>query len=212
MLKIECPDCAEWVSLPFDIEIKETSCPKCARTIPVKDVFVSAGPYTIHRDVLIKNMYRYKKLLSEAEKEFEDVEGAPGGGRKGGEITAKSVTMFINHLKEMLSGCRGSTRHTLEGEIAAKIKINGRNFQCKVVNISVSGLCLDASGSPELDLTDEIGITLTCAGKELEVAGKIAWANKKGVLGVKFTGLTAGAREAIEACITEKSLILKPRK
>jgi PilZ domain-containing protein len=211
MLKIECPDCSEWVSLPFDIEIKETTCPKCAKAIPVRDVYVSAGPYTIHRDVLIKNMHRYKKLLTEAEKEFEAFEGV-SAGRKNVDITAKSVTMFINHLKEMLSGCRGSTRHTLEGDITAKISINNMTFQGRVLNMSVSGLCLDASASPALDLTDELGITLSCAGKELAVSGRVAWSNKQGVLGVKFTNLTAKAREAIEACITEKSVIIKTRK
>jgi len=211
MLKIECPGCSEWVSLPFDIEIRETTCPKCARTIPVKDVYVSAGPYTIHRDVLIKNMHRYKKLLSEAEREFEAVEGADRA-RKDGDITAKSVTMFINHLKEMLSGCRGSTRHTFDKEVEARITINDRTFQARVINMSVSGLCLDASASPALDLTDEMDMVLSCGGKELAVSGRVAWSNKQNVLGVKFTNLTAGAREAIEACITEKSLILKTRK
>ncbi len=211
MLKIECPGCNEWVSLPFDIGINETTCPRCSGVIPLKDVYVSAGPYTIHRDVLIKNMYRYKKLLAEAEKEFDEV-----GGRKDArdrDVTARSVKLFITHMKEMLSGCRGSTRHPLSEEISAELKINNRTFSGQVVNISVSGLCLDASGSPALDLTDELEITLSCGDdNKITVAGRVAWSDRQGYLGVRFTGVSPEAREAIEACITEKSVLMKPVK
>ncbi len=210
MLKIECPGCSEWVSLPFDIALKETPCPKCAVAIPIRDVYVSAGPYTIHRDVLIKNMHRYKKLLAEAEKDLGDV-GGKGTG-KGAEVTAKSVNMFISHLKEMLSGCRETTRHPLSGDMKAEFRINNRVFQGRVVNISVSGLCLDASDSPALGLTDELEMTLSCgADNGITVSGRVAWSGR-GVLGIRFTNVSAKAREAIEACIREKSIPLRAKK
>ncbi|MBI5587015.1 MAG: hypothetical protein HY889_01460 [Deltaproteobacteria bacterium] len=68
MFKIECASCNSWFHLPFNSEGDEVECPNCSKKTPAKDVYVAAGPYMIFREVLIKNMPKYRRLILEAEK------------------------------------------------------------------------------------------------------------------------------------------------
>lgn len=211
MLKIECSNCNEWVHLPFHAGIVETTCPGCSEVIPVKDVYVSAGPYMIFRDVLMKNMYKYKKLLIEAEKDVEDIK-KKGGNLKGVDVTVNSMGVFISHLKEMLDGCRDNMRHHVSEEIEVQLGIGGRAVNGKVVNISISGMCIDTGRrNSSTAVGDEVEIQLGAGGHKLAlftVTGKVMWAGKDNFMGIKFSNADRKTQELIKDYISEKNPLI----
>lgn len=210
MFKIECPKCNEWVHLPFDIDIQETICPRCSGSIPIKDVYVSAGPYLISREVLLKNAYKYKKLLLEAEKEVEDLQRRASDS-KGAKVSVQSVDIFISHLKEMIAGCRDSLRHQMEEDASLEFKINDRFFQGGIINVSVSGVCISAGNiASSINIGDEIEIRLADKNIPLfSVHGKIAWLGKGNLMGIKFSEMDQKTKELIKDYISKRSPLLK---
>jgi hypothetical protein len=72
MLMVECSNCQEWIRSPFLLEIKETKCPGCKEVVPVTELYISAGPYAISREALLKSMSKYKRLVADAENELKD--------------------------------------------------------------------------------------------------------------------------------------------
>ncbi|TAN63335.1 PilZ domain-containing protein [bacterium] len=207
MLKIECSNCNEWVHLPFHADITETTCPGCSAVIPVKDVYVSAGPYIILRDVLLKHMYKYRKLLMEAEKDMEDIK-RKGENVKGIDVTVNSMNVFVSHLKEMLAGCRNSLRHQVSERIDVQLSINRQTVNGKIVNISISGMCVDAGKVySSTTLGNELEIRLGDGEHKLTsfaVIGKVVWAGKDNFMGIKFSNVDQKTQELIKDYIAPR--------
>ncbi len=194
MLRIECPECKQWIHSPFLLDYKVMKCPTCSADVPVEDVYISAGPFSIHRDVLKKNMFKYKRLLVEAEKELTDVNDAVGKF-KADPISTKSIGLFIENLKEMLSGCRESTRFFPEG---LHIKFTGSKgtVDARLINISTTGICVDIgdqAGGYKKD--DDVSVDLGGAGRG-RLPGKVVWAGK-GPVGIRFQGMDEQTKSAL---------------
>ncbi|MBI3755744.1 MAG: hypothetical protein HY265_06260, partial [Deltaproteobacteria bacterium] len=68
MLTMECPNCKEVIRSHLLGEIKVVFCKHCKTNVPVQDVHISASVYTMRREDLLNRIYRYGKLLVEAEK------------------------------------------------------------------------------------------------------------------------------------------------
>lgn len=204
MLKIECPACNEWLHSEFLIELDETKCPSCGEVIPVKDVYVSAGPYSIHRDILLGHLFKYKRLLKEAYKELEEL-NKKGEGLKSYGISAKTVELFVNNLREMLEGCRNGFRVDAEGT-GAEFSAGGDAKGASLVNISISGACLKAEdpGSAPGKGAD-IKVRLPEEDGALEVEGYVVWTAGDGVFGTRFASLDAEKKELLLEYLKKKS-------
>ena len=208
MLKTECPRCKGWVTLPFQTGAVEVVCKACSESIPIKDVHVSAGPFMIYRDVLTSSLIKYKRLLAAAELEIDELrkKDALNGSY---EVSIKSLSMFINNLKELLDGCRFDPRHPLSDAAEIEYLLDGRAYKGALVNISVTGICLDTRKNAERTrLWSEISVKLADKGTEVLIPGKIMWIGKTSLIGVKFTSVDDETREFLKAFIIEKSLLL----
>lgn len=174
--------------------------------MPVKDVHVSAGPFMIYRDVLTGSLFKYKKLLAEAEAEvaaLKEKDALTGGYG----VSIKSLSLFIANLKELLDGCRFDPRHPLGTE--TEYTLDGRSCKGVLVNISVTGVCLDTGKNPGAARPGgEITVRLPGKGAEFFIPGRIMWASRTGHIGVKFTHLDAETTEFLKGFIIEKSLLL----
>lgn len=208
MLKTECPKCKGWVSLPFQTGAAEVVCKACSESIPIKDVHVSAGPFMIYRDVLTGSLIKYKRLLAEAEIEIEGLRKKEAlTGTYG--VSIKSLGGFINNLKELLDGCRFDPRHPLAESGETEYTLDGRACKGALVNISVTGVCLDTRKNPERPrLWSEISVRLSDKDREFLIPGKIMWIGKTSLIGVKFIPVDDETREFLKTFIIEKSLLL----
>lgn len=205
MLKTECSICREWIDLPFAAGAPSVVCPRCSGTVEVRDVHIAAGPYMMHRDGLKRSIIKYKRLLGEAEKELEELSRREKG--LGGEPTLKSVAMFVTHLKELLDGCRADQRYPLKRATEAECLYGGASSRCRLVNMSTSGLCLDAAAQPSLaTLWSEVGIRLLKGGALLP--GRVMWVGKGTLVGVRFGELPEKTREHVKDFIRENCLII----
>ena len=140
-------------------------------------------PVHIHRDVLKNNMFKYTRLLMEAEKELLDVKDAVGKF-KADAISTKSIALFIENLKEMLSGCRDSTRFSAQGLNIRFIGSKG-SVEAKLINISTTGICVDIGESAAgYKKGEEAAVELGGAGRG-RLPGQVVWAGK-GPVGIRF--------------------------
>lgn len=209
MLQIECSNCKKQVSPPLIIDIKEINCPDCSTVIPPKNVFISAGPYNIHRDALLKNLHRDKQLLSDAEREMAELKTSDS---RNAEASARNANKLIYHLKELFSGCPDHQRHRLAGDAKVHFKINHKDFQGKLINMSLSGACIGESNASFIIASNHIDMTLPDPGKEeIKIQGKVVWTTRKGMLGIKFTN-TDRHIDQIKDYILKNGVAIKTRR
>lgn len=200
MLKTECVTCSQAIILPF-FSPEELICPNCGEEIPANDIFVSAGPYSIHRDVLIKNIFKYKRLIHEAEKEVEELQKKGMGARKY-DVSIDTIAMLIDNLKEMLDGCRENLRHKLENATASLI-MDGQTHYAKIANISLTGVCLDAGRvCATTKIWKEVDVRLEAdAGRSSMLGGKVMWIGGGNLLGIQFHEASGHAKEFLKEYI-----------
>lgn len=209
MLKTECPYCKSWVFSPLLTDVEETVCPDCGKTLPVQEVFVSAGPYAIYRDVLVKNIHKYTRLLGEAKKELAEVERLTGTGEgsRAYDETAKTVKKFIDNIEELLAGCRDGLRVTPEN-ITVDYVFNDNTYSGRLVNVSTTGMCMNVGENAGIHRS---GQTLNLSIKEeggaaaLDIVGEVVWMGEQGSMGVKFFDMDKDRRGALWNFIMEKS-------
>lgn len=176
--------------------------------MPVKDVHVSAGPFMMYREAITGNLTKYRKLLGEAEAELaglrekDALTGAYG-------ISIKSLGLFITSLKELLDGCRNDPRHPLNHPIEVEFLINGRASKGSLVNLSVTGACIDANSAPaKTEIKGDISVRLSDKSKEFLIPGRVMWTNDAGLIGVMFTSADQETCEFLKSLIIKKSQIL----
>lgn len=163
----------------------------------------------IYRDVLTGSLLKYKRLLIEAEREIEELrkkDDATGGGYG---VSIKSLSLFIGNLKELLDGCRFEPRHPLKQATDAEYVLDGRQYAGKLVNISVTGACIDTlRNSERTRLWGEIQVRISDGRSEMLIPAKIMWIGKTTLIGVKFTSVDEETRAFLKSLITEKSVLL----
>jgi hypothetical protein len=203
MLKVECPKCKEWVHSPFLVEMDEMACPSCGVEIPVEEVYISAGPYSISRDVLMKHFFKYRRLLSEAASELEELK-KEGEGLKKYDITADNVSKFMKNLEELLAGCRSGFRIS-PGDKKVNYFINDSSHESRLINISMTGICIDAGEGATLPaVSDKITIELVDDPHNIKVNGVALRVAKSGIIGIQFAELDMDAKKSLLDYILEK--------
>jgi hypothetical protein len=205
MVKIECSRCAVWIHLPFHGKEDRIECPHCAETTPVRDIFVSGGPFIMHRDILVKNMQKYRRLVCGVEKDLLELQ-KKGASSRAHEISARSLSLFVSDLKEMLDGCRDIVRHGMNG-VKALITVDGRRYYGNILNLSVSGICLEAGRTASVNRLWN-GVKVLLKGEKtgpFTVEGKIMWIGKNGQMGIRFSNVDEPLRSLIKGYILEKT-------
>lgn len=196
MLKIECPECRQWLHSPFLMEVNEMTCPTCNVKVPVKEVYVAAGSFSISRDVLLKHFFKYERLLKEAQKELDEIkkEKEKDDIKKKEDdrpykISHDNINSFIDNLKEMLEGCRSGFR-IAPGEKHVRYFIMDSDHDSTLVNISMTGMCIKAT-DPSLipPKGSSITVELSDGPYNFKVPGTVVWASTNGPMGIHFLNL-----------------------
>lgn len=206
MLNVDCPHCSRTVSSSFLMERREVLCPACGRTYPLKDLYITAGPYLLYRDVIMPRTQLCVDLLRRVHSECEVME-REGGSSLAHRETAKTMRVFASILREVLEGCREAPRAP-GGRTELECSLDGRGFQARLMNISSTGLCLSQEGSPERFGRGRI-INLVLRDRSLEaplsLKGWVVWSTEKGITGMRFVGLNDESRAMLRALMTAKS-------
>lgn len=200
MLMIECQGCKEWIRSPFLLEMKELTCPNCAWEMPVKEIYVSAGAYSIFRDALLKSLSRYRHLLSEAENELQELKDH---GKEPTDKSTRALQQFIRNLKELLDGCRPSPRAP-GGNALLKYTIHDVEHKGGLVNLSTSGICIAVGDKSALPRKGD-RVSLFFGGADaLSARGEVIWAGRNKHVGIKFVDLDESALNRLHNYILEK--------
>mgnify|MGYP001573236888 FL=1 len=138
----------------------------------------------------------------EAEKEIEKLSARTKTSMPD-DISRKSMRKFINHLKELLDGCRDHLRAPT-GNAVVECTFGGVCYEGTLVNISISGVCVDFGKSVELPKKGVNGTLRFIDGKHrdyLVLRGPVAWSNAVGHVGVRFPEIDEKSRELLEEYI-----------
>ncbi len=185
MLKVECPECKQWLHSNMLLEKKETTCPTCNVKVDVDELYISAGPYSISREVLRKHFFKYKRLLNEAFKELEELK-SESSGSKPYKVTEDNVVTFIDNLKEMLEGCREGYRVFPENQKVAFI-FEDKRHECELGNVSITGICIKLAPGVEVPgKGTDVTLEIKSNGFDLVLQGKTVWVREGGALGIRF--------------------------
>jgi len=183
-------------------------CPNCGTVFSTKDVFVATGPYSIYREVLVRNMHKYVRLLREATAEMSELEEL-GKDSMPFRESAKTVGVFVERLKELLDGCRDKLR-VPGGKATVEYSVDETPYTGELKNISSTGICIAISDkSPRIGPGRIIKLCLkdSCLSEPLYLQGWVVWSTEKGITGLKFVGLDVSLKEALRKFITFKGSI-----
>jgi len=205
MLKTDCPNCKCSVKSPFLAEAQQIKCTGCGETFSVKDVYISVGPYTIYKEVVLENTPKYVRLLRELQAEAARLEER-GKDSMPYRESAKTINIFVNMLRELLEGCRDKPR-VPGGKATVEYYIDDAAYHGELKNISSTGICFAIS-----DKAHQIGpgrIIKLCVKDEglsepLCLKAWAVWSTEKGITGLKFVGLDATSRDTLCKFITYK--------
>lgn len=204
MLQMKCPNCKGVIVSPFLGELAAVECNHCKESVPVHDVFVKTKSFTIHRDDLIKRIFRYRTLLREIENEkmlMADDETIS-------EATKKSLAQFASTLQELLSGARKNFRLAIPFNLPVVINYKNNSCHGQLTNLSSDGasvLFADADHLPKQGAVVEFDLALPGLSEPLVVKGRVAWKQKHGAknsaenlsIGISFLG----QEEKIRSCL-----------
>jgi len=205
MLKTDCPQCKCSVSSPFMSDTREIECPNCGSIFSAKDVFVATGPYSIYRDVLVRNMHKYVRLLREATAEMNELEEL-GVDSLPYRESAKTIKVFVERLKELLEGCRAQLR-VPGGKATVQYLVEDTPFIGELKNISSTGLCIaipDKSHRIGPGRIIKLRIEDECLSTPLCLQGWVVWSTENGITGLKFVSIEENTIEALRRFITLK--------
>ena len=204
MLQMNCPNCKGIIVSPFLAELDAVECKHCMENVPVIDVFVKTKSFTIHRDDLIKRIFRYRTLLREVENEkilMADDDTVS-------EATKKSLAQFSSTLQELLTGARKNFRLSIPFELPVVIDCQDKSCHGQLTNLSSEGASVSFSNIdhlPKQGAVVEFDLALPGMSEPLVLKGRVVWSQKQvtkgsaaGVsIGISFIGL----EEKIRACL-----------
>ncbi len=205
MLETKCPKCKSTLASPFLCESQVAECKNCGASFPVTEVLISAGPYSIYRDVLIKNIHKYVGLLREAKSELSELE-AGGENSITRSESAKTVNLFISRLKELLDGCRDKLRIPGTGS-TVEFTLHGETRSGALINISSRGICINMKKSAHMispGVETKLKIIDKSLSEPLTLHGEVVWNTDKGLTGLILTDLDESTQKALWSFIREK--------
>lgn len=210
MLKTDCPNCRFSLSSKILTEDSEIECAECKETFQVKDVYIYAWPYTIYREVALKNVDKYIRLLRETKADVALMEEL-GKDSMPYRESAKSLNQFADMLTELLDGCRSEPRVPC-GDTTVEYYIGDAVYTGNIRNISSTGICISISGKSNRIGPGRIikmNINDNALSETLCLKGWVIWSTEKGITGLKFVGLEETSRAALQDFIEVKNSMVK---
>jgi hypothetical protein len=215
MLKMKCSNCGKSIASSLLTELETVLCSHCRQTVPVENVFITAGGFTICRDDLLKRIFRYQQLLREVVKERELMEQSEDIS----PASKRSTDRFLGILEELLTGARKNFRLRFSNAIPLRLTLDHQVRSGRLINLSIVGACieLDEPGSlPRRRTPVMLEFLPADRPTAFFLAGTVAWVNKgeinqSGVpwIGIKFNNLVeddrAGLWQFIAACAAEEN-------
>ncbi|MBI5642092.1 MAG: PilZ domain-containing protein [Deltaproteobacteria bacterium] len=199
MYRLECPGCGEWLHAPLINGTEMTRCPVCADYVPYREVYVAAGPFSIKRDVLIRNSAKYRALLFDAQAELERLRSNEAFNPFG--LSAAALEDNIGNLKELLEGAAGTSAASAND---VRFSSEDADFSGRLVNVSLNGISLDARGLAGIKEKDTLTVDLISVRTPfLKVMGEAAWV-EVGRMGIKFIKDDREARKGIADYISAR--------
>ncbi len=190
---------------PALIEAEEMLCTVCGETFPVKDIYIVAWPYTIYREVALKGVDKYMRLLKDTKAEVKEME-ILGKDSMPYRESAKSLNQFIEMLTELLDGCSGNLR-VPGGATTVEFYIEKTPLTGSIRNISSTGICIAIPKKfPQIGPGRIIKLCLKdrVLSEPLSLKAWVVWSTVKGVTGLKFVGLENATRKALSKFIEVK--------
>jgi len=204
MLQMNCPNCKEIIRSPILAEISSVECGHCKERVPVRDVFVSSKGFVMHREDLLKRIFRYQNLLREVEEEMVLMEG----NESASEATKKSIRQFHGTIQEMLAGCRKHFRLEIPYDLPTELEFSKKIIKGRLKNLSSEGasFVLDKVDQlPQMRSQVNFELTLPEAPEPLSIRAKVVWIRMSktdetapvAFIGVNFLDL----KEKIQNCL-----------
>jgi hypothetical protein len=175
MLIMKCPECQERILSDLLAEVQILTCPYCRAQVPVSDIQVSANGLTFERNDLIKNLFRYKKMLQETMAERRQIE-------KGAQIGDKRQRQRIDHLigalQGVMEGARSHIRYQFNPSVQFSLGFRDQKINALLVNLSLDGcrLAIPLKGVwPKRGERLEVEMKLHAPELTLLLTGKACW-------------------------------------
>lgn len=205
MLKTDCPRCTFTAAAPFLTEGKKTICARCGETFSVKDIYISAGTYTIYKKAVIDDTPGHVQLLRELQSEASELEQGHDKSVSKAE-KAETIRIFVKMLKELLDSCRDKPRVS-GGKTTVEYYVDEIPHSGKIRNISSTGICIaiaEKSHRIGPGRIIKMNIDDTALSEPLRLKGWVVWSTENGITGLKFVGLKKSSREALTNFIAIK--------
>jgi Tfp pilus assembly protein PilZ len=198
MLIMKCPECQERIHSDLLAEVQILTCPHCHVEVPVSDILASANGLTFERNDLIKNIFRYKRMLQETIAERKQM---ANGTQVSDEAQRHRIDHLIGALQGVLEGARRHIRYQFNAKINASVRFRNQEVVASLVNLSMDGCRLALSAKDTWPASDErLNIEINGHAEDvpkLQIEGKVCWLNNIGgdaqsslVIGVDFDTIT----------------------
>lgn len=177
MLQMTCPKCKESIRSALLADLPTVDCGKCSHTVPVENVTVVASGFTMHREDLLKRVFRYQQLLVEVKKEHHLLVSQQNASRE----SVESVERFLATLEELLAGTRNKFRMIVSEDIPVSLTFGGQTEAGRLVNLSMGGACLtlaNAANQPRGGQDIILEFRLPNMPRHLTLGGKVVWIRK----------------------------------
>lgn len=204
MLQMNCPQCNGIIRSPLLAEISTVECGQCKENVAVQDVFVSTNGFVMHRDDLLKRIFRYQTLLREVEQELLLMEN----NESVSEATRKSIRQFHTTIQELLVGSRKNFRLEIPFDLPVEFDFSNQKIKGRLKNLSSEGASieLEMRGKPP-QMRSPVRFELPLPGipEPLALRAKVVWVRvlkndespQTAFIGLNFTHLN----EKVHDCI-----------
>ncbi len=219
MLQINCPKCESVIHSSYLNDLESIECGQCKEIVTVENVFVTTKGFSMHREDLLKRIFRYQRLLGEVEKERILLEKDSTSSEK----TRQSVEDFYLTLQELLAGARGHFRLDVPYDLYVQMESKkGSKSRGKLINLSLDGALIKCErGKTPLKTKSkiELQLALPLDPQPLSVLAEVAWVRKPPKdsddqhynIGVKFTDLDEDTRASFWNYITDTETEMEPK-
>jgi hypothetical protein len=172
---MKCPECQERIVSDLLASVQILTCPHCHAQVPVSDIQVSANGLTFERNDMVKNLFRYKKMLRETIAERRQVED-------GVLLTDKRQRQRIEHLigalQGVMEGARTRIRYQFDSSVQVFLSFRDQKILSKLVNLSLDGcrLAIPVRGDwPKSGELLKVELSAADLKLTLQLKGKACW-------------------------------------
>lgn len=201
MLIMKCPECQERILSDLLAEVQILTCPHCRAQVPVSDIQVSANGLTFERNDLVKNLFRYKKMLQETISERSQIENSAQTDNK---RQRQRIDHLIGALQGVMEGARSHIRYQFDASVNLSLAFRDQKIDARLLNLSLDGCRMAIHGKgvwPNSGERIELEMSLLDRNSTLLLTGKTCWlrASDEGDLqGAMIAGVVFDAVSEIE--------------